>query len=214
VPYPTPDEFRALLRGESLETLVRTQIFGGVPYAFREDLGSLTTLNEHLAGQLELTHDQIAVVGSGRTGFCVTADGYGRAFSDDSDLDVIVVSASLFDSVWYTVTGWHYPRRYRLAGKDRRWDARRRDDLYWGWFRPDAIRYDGLSLPEALLPLRDLSARWFEAFQSLSQYDTFATRRIEGRLYRTWEHAFLYHLASLRKLRAALEPNGEPNGLQ
>jgi len=74
--------------------------------------------------------------------------------------------------------------------------------LYWGWFLPDKIGYEGLSLPDVLVPIRDLSTTWFNAFRSLAQYPELAAREVSGRLYRTWDLAFLYHLDGLEKLRA------------
>jgi hypothetical protein len=74
-------------------------------------------------------------------------------------------------------------------------------ELYWGWFVPDRIRYGGLSFPDDLIPLRDLSARWFNAFQSLGTLREFAGRSVSGRLYRTWRHALLYHVEGLRLLK-------------
>jgi hypothetical protein len=74
------------------------------------------------------------------------------------------------------------------------------EDVYWGWFRPDQIKYEGLLFPEVLKPMRDISTSWFDAFRSLSTYPEFATRNISGRLYRTWDHARLYHVEGLRQL--------------
>jgi hypothetical protein len=103
---------------------------------------------------------------------------------------------------------WNYPRRGGLSNPDTAWRRDRQRDLYWGWFRPDSIRYEGLTAPDALQPLRDLSAKWFNAFQSLSLYTPFADRQVSGRLYRSWKHALLYHGEGLRQLKAIVSETG------
>jgi len=62
----------------------------------------------------------------------------------------------MFDLYWHTMLIWNYPRRGtpQLAGRDRSWRRDRQRDLYWGWFRPDYIRYDGLSLPSVSEAIR------------------------------------------------------------
>jgi hypothetical protein len=100
-----------------------------------------------------------------------------------------------------TMLKWNYPRRNSMSTVDLHWRGERRAGLYWGWFSPDRFRYTGLSFPEDLIPLRDLSAKWFEAFRSLGRLPEFAGRSVSGRLYRTWRHALLYHEEGLRQLR-------------
>jgi hypothetical protein len=159
---------------------------------------------EHLSQGLGIDRSSARVVGSGRIGFSLNPANFPRPFGRASDLDVVVVNDDLFDRVWHTMLTWNYPRRYRLYGQERHWQKKRQDDLYWGWFRPEKIRYEGLTLPEKLKPLRDLSAQWFEAFQSLSTYPALAARVVKGRLYRTEQHAISYHIDGLRKLRDQL----------
>jgi hypothetical protein len=84
----------------------------------------------------------------------------------------------------------------------------RRKDLYWGWLVPDKIAFDGLSFPTILKPIRDISTAWFDAFQGLSQLDEFLGRTVSGRLYRTWDHALLYHVEGLRHLNQIVKAEG------
>lgn len=99
---------------------------------------------------------------------------------------------------------WHYRRRYRLPPSDRKWDAERRNDLYWGYLNPTGFRYQGVSRSQQLKPAKRVSVAWFNAFQSLGQLPAFAGRRVSGRLYRSRDHAISYHDHGLRKLRTAL----------
>jgi hypothetical protein len=168
----------------------------------------MALLKRHLCAALPLNEDNIGVVGSAKVGFSLSPDSFFRPFSEDSDIDVLIVDERLFDTIWSTILRWHYPRRLWLdAATDRNWAGDRRKDLYWGWFTPHRIRFNGLTLPEMLKPVRDLSTSWFNAFRSLSEYREFSHRDISGRLYRTWDHARLYHEHGLFLIRETL-PKG------
>jgi len=49
---------------------------------------------------------------------------------------------------------------------------------------------------------------WAEAFHKLSRIPALAPREATGRLYRTWLHAELYHVYSLRRLAEKLQTAG------
>lgn len=198
--YPSVNEFKNILLSVPLEAVVREYVFEGVPYVFREKPHVLKILHQHLCPTLKVPETNVVVVGSAKIGFSLSPHNFPRQFSDESDIDVIIVDESLFDEVWKTMLKCNYPRRYRLNGTDLNWTRRRMNDLYWGWFVPDKIRYDGLSFPSVLKPLRDISTNWFNAFRSLSRKTEFASRDVSGRLYRSWDHALLYHVEGLRQI--------------
>ena len=201
--YPTPSEFKDLLRTQPLESVVQNYLFEGIPYVFRRLPERQTKLAQHLGNELQTKPENVRIIGSAKIGFSLSPDSFTREFNERSDIDVLIVDAGLFDRFWHTILQWHYPRRgRRLAEIDFRWCSARKDDLYWGWFCPDEIRFEGLSFPQSLAPVRDFSTKWFAAFKSLSLYPEFAARDVSGRLYRSWEHALLYHTAGLSVLRA------------
>ncbi len=199
--HPTVDEFRKVLVSSPLHEVVKGYVFGGTPYVFRDRPETFGILRKHLREHLKVADENVTIVGSARIGFSLSPDTFPRQFSHRSDIDVLVVSETLFDDVWKTMLQWNYPHRYRLMGSDWNWSKQRRDDLYWGWFRPDRIRYDGLTLPGVLKPLRDISTVWFNTFRSLAQFSEFAAREVSGRLYRSWDHAYLYHADGLGQIR-------------
>lgn len=196
------EEFQVVLMNSPIEAVVEEYVFGGTPHVFRENPETLDVLFNHLSGALEISEQNMTIVGSAKIGFSLSPDAFPRQFSEQSDIDVLIVDESLFDKFWMAMLGWHYPRKgFDLGTWDNRWVKERRKDLYWGWFRPDKVRFKGLSLPNILKPLRDISTLWFDSFQSLSRYPQFANREVSGRLYRTWDHALLYHVHGLRRIR-------------
>jgi hypothetical protein len=207
--FPKVDEFERILLASPLEGIVENQILQGEPFAFRQDPEALNLLRRHLATELGIQPEQAIVVGSARVGFSLNPDNYPRPFAPDSDIDVAVIDEAIFDSAWHTLLAWNYPRRLSKLGRpDGDWAYQRRKDVFWGWFTPDEIRYDGISFPDALEPLRDLSARWFDAFRAFSQYvdhPEIARREVRGRLYRTSTHLFKYHWEGLRLIKRIVE---------
>jgi hypothetical protein len=213
--FPTVAEFEAALQTEPLDELAKTHILEGLPFVFRDAPDSLTRLQDHLVGALGVEASDIRIIGSARIGFSLDPTNFPRPFGPSSDLDIVIVNAELFDVVWHTMLRWHYPRRtQRLPDVDWRWSIARQRELYWGWFRPEAIRYRGLSRLPMLGPIQTLSTEWFNAFQSLSTHPDLAPYQASGRLYRSWEHVLMYHVDGLRQLRDIVNQAGGSRGVQ
>lgn len=198
-------EFKGILSARSDEALVREHVLGGQPHVFTDWPEGFDLMRSHLRARLGTSEDSIVVVGSAKLGFSLNPDRFGQRFSDQSDVDVVVVDARLFDELWHSLLRWDYPRRRTQLGmQSREWASDRRREFFSGWCEPAALRFEGLVFPEVLKPVRDLSTKWFNAFKSLSQHPQMASREFLGRLYRTWEHAVLYYADGVRQLRQAL----------
>ena len=165
----------------------------------------MDTLKAHISKSLDVRPNDVVVIGSARTGFSLAPDNFPRRFSKYSDIDVLIVNQNMFDIIWHTLLAWHYPRRFTLPEPDWNWLRGRRDEVYWGRMEPGQVQYTGISFPETLVPMRDLSAKWFNTFQSLSRFPELMSRRITGRLYRTWDHAMAYHVFSLNLIKKLIE---------
>jgi hypothetical protein len=199
-------EFKSLLLSGDVRDVVQHQIFEGPVHAFRQRPADLHVLRQHLVSHLHLAAEGIIVVGSAKTGFSLSPDNFPRPFGVESDIDVVVVSETLFDAYWTICLEYFYPRRAGMLPRaDHQWLRDRKHDVFWGRFVPHYMRYEGLSFPEVLRPLRDLSTAWFNAFRSLSTYEQFRGRDITGRLYRSWNHALAYHADGLRQIKQSLQ---------
>lgn len=204
MPYPTADEFADVLLNQPLEQVVNQYLLRGIPYVFKKTPDSFEILRTHLHHSLNIDAANVAVVGSARIGFSLSPHRFFRRFSEQSDIDVVVIDKGLFDRAWLTIVEWNYPRRHRLPRPEWDWAKDRMNDIYWGWFVPDKIGFNGLRFPRALRPLIEISSKWFDAFRSLSKYPEFVSRDVSGRLYRTRDHAVFYHVEGLRQIRDSL----------
>jgi len=197
MPYPTHQQFLALLRERKKhEDLVEEYLLTGVPFAFKDDQASHVLLLSEIAKQLAIGQDAINVIGSGRIGFSLDPEQFGKPFSEKSDLDVAIVSDTLFDEAWMDMLrlGKAY---HKLRNDTKAWLATHRQScIYWGFVRPE-------HLPGVVR----FSSKWFFTFKGLSRIRAFASRPISGRLYRTRDHLVFHQKYScneiLKELRKA-----------
>lgn len=191
--YPSRDEFSALLDSHDHTKIVEEFLIAGVPFAFRDSPSDYDTLRVALGSALHLTVDTMTVIGSGRIGFSLSPEKYGVPFSPKSDLDVVVVSANLFDIAWFDLL--RLGRKYFSLQKrvQERVDTHKENNIFWGFILPDR-------LPGAVA----LSPVWFRTFKGLARNPSLAGRDVNGRLYRTWDHVHVHQLHSLRKIQQAL----------
>jgi len=107
--YPESAFFREAvmqLSQHSRESLVRLWLTEGIPFAFRERPALYEAMRGWLGSFLRICPKEITLVGSGRIGFSLAPSQYGRMFSSESDLDLSVVSPSLFDNFSKSFTQW------------------------------------------------------------------------------------------------------------
>ena len=134
------------------------------------------------------------MVGSARIGFSLSPNKYGAPFNEFSDIDIVVVSSSLFDPSWIDLLESKYTKGSILTTRTKRGlkEHREAHHIYNGWM-----------YPEAVLQVLQIGERWLSTFNGLSRIEELASRTVTGRLYKTWQHARLYHRWSLQKVRVA-----------
>lgn len=199
-------DFAELLFRRPLEQVVHEEVFNAPAFVAQGDANAEQLLKDHLCSELPIQGQNISIVGSAKTGFSLSPDSFPRPFSPASDIDVLVVDDALFDEIWLSVLTWHYPRKgTHLQGLDRGWMLARRRGLYWGALRPDELEYRGVTFPSSLIPVRDIATKWFTAFKSVTSPSVFSGRETRGLLYRTWDHAILYHAEGLRRIKRRIE---------
>lgn len=210
------EEFKQLLVDKTPEEIVEDVVFTRAPYVFRDEPSSMGTLRQHVVDRLQPYSDSISesdccLVGSAQAGFSMAPDSFPNLFSLDSDIDVAIVNPELFDKIWLTILRWNYadPRRRRLVSPNSEWAQERREDIYWGWFRPDYMKWAGLWRLSQLTFLREIRTAWFNTFRELGLYSEFSGRDVHGRLYRSWEHALEYHVDGIKKIAKSLEKREE-----
>lgn len=194
--YPTKAQFENLLHTRSLDWVLENHVFSGLPFSFANQPTLYQQMIDAISKGLQVPRGDICIVGSAKIGFSLSPDTFGRPFTDQSDLDIVVVSASLFDSGWINILTNNRTRWSLLRDSTRHSLELHRENhyIYNGWIRPEAII-------EAL----DLGEAWLNTFNGLSRIPELSARNIGGRLYRTWNHARAYHKRGLSKIKRNLD---------
>ncbi len=184
--YP---EFLELIKTQPIKSIVRKHILDGIPYLYRNDYSQYFHLKEILSEKLGVHTQDLAIVGSARTGFSLNPYHIGRAFSDKSDVDIVVVSDKLFDMGWMDLLNlqdvW-----YALTKSEQEKVSDHMDKIYWGNI-----------MPGWLPPRAKIAKIWQESFGGMSKLTEFSRREINGRLFRSWWHAEMYYCKAIGKLK-------------
>jgi hypothetical protein len=200
----TAGEFRTLLEERTdFDLLPECLHADATPFVFETQPNSWEAFRNELVSGLAVDRNDIRVVGSGRLGFSLKPGRNFKLFSDDSDIDVVIVNAPLFDHLWLALLEAVYPRPpypSRLGG----WLKDRTNELYTGWLTPREIRLDIRIIGEKARPALQFKTLWFNSLKRASKYPPRRHEDVTGRLYRTWKHAELYHLNSIAALRKSL----------
>ena len=198
------EEFRDLLHERTddqlLDTCLRDEV---TPFVFESQASRWDSFREEVAAGLQVDRAGIRIVGSARLGFSLKPGLGLRHFLDTSDIDVVVVDAAAFDRLWVALLAAAYPRpphTERIGG----WLRRRTNEVYTGWLSPLDVRLDVKIFGAKARPVLDINARWFDTLKKAARHPPRRHEDITGRLYRSWEHAELYHLHSLAALRKSL----------
>ena len=193
--YPTKTEFEQILRTSSFDDIINDIIFAGLPYFCSGQPELHDQMIDRITNGLGVGAADVCVVGSASIGFSLAPQKFGTPFSERSDIDVVVVSADLFDQSWLDILAnrrlpW---ATLRPRTKDRLMAHRSESYIYNGWIYPDSIA-------EAL----GIGQNWLRTFNGLSRIPAISSRSINSRLYRTWEHAKVYHRRGLRLIRNSI----------
>ncbi len=136
----TEGDFQTYLATQPLDRFVQSD-FDGEVHFFRNSARHYDLLRDHLVPRLKIaSRTDLKVIGSAKLGFSLDPASFPRAFSQQSDIDVLVVDEELFDRFWFSVLEWHYRQPGKtLVNEAREWMRQRRYEVYWGSFDPAHI---------------------------------------------------------------------------
>lgn len=83
--------------------------------------------------------EAIFIAGSGNWGFSLNPKNEYRDFGAHSDIDLCIISPSLFDEVWLLIRAYHRKSFYLLGSKDQMYLRRNGENVYSGFVSPKWI---------------------------------------------------------------------------
>jgi hypothetical protein len=100
--HPTVDEFKILLEHVAPGVLAKRYLSSGLPFVFKDQPHKYLSFREAAGKICGVPPQQVAVMGSARFGFSTSPNKQGKeapkALDDNSDMDLVVISAKLFQA--------------------------------------------------------------------------------------------------------------------
>jgi hypothetical protein len=125
---------------------------------------------QRISSHFDVHHTSVFVVGSAKLGFSIAPEKRFRAFGEESDIDIAIVSTELYLRIWRQLAA--------LLNADPTFRWNRHNLLkarhLTGWLRPDALP------PSSALPLAD---QWFEFFRELTANQVLGPFKINAGVY-------------------------------
>ncbi len=164
------ESFKSELSKYSASQLVQKRLIFGNCYMLNNE--QYFFLRLLIAKQFKIHPNEVLVVGSAKLGFSIAPQKKFRPFGDKSDIDVVIVSESLFSSVWSSV--------YSIWRDKVIWEAEHdfKKYLFRGWIRPDKLP------PSTKF---SFAKDWWEFFREMTSSSEFGPYKISGALYKSWD---------------------------
>lgn len=168
------------------------------PFAFDTEDTQFAAFRRELSDSLEVHPAELFMVGSAQLGFSLHPDHLLRAFSAESDLDVVVVSPTIFDAAWRDLL----QRRgdpALLETEQKRLFKKTRENFFDGYLRPD-------HLPTGSQLLRS----WFPRLAGPFKSTVAQKHDVRAWLFRTWLHAESFYCNNIERVRPAVHKMTKP----
>lgn len=107
--YPTSQEIKDVFSSASEAErygIIRLWITEGIPYAFRDEPLIYEEIREFISKGVNVHSKEITLVGSGRIGYSLKKNVWGKAFTNSSDLDFTIISNELYSKLVIDFKKW------------------------------------------------------------------------------------------------------------
>lgn len=180
------------LQKQKVETFAMRRLFDVVPFIF-SDSPTCSDWKIKIAQLLRVDPCSVFLIGSGCTGISLNPNKGFKAFDNESDIDVAIISGYHFELAWRALRELG-AERYRLdAAAKASLNEHRDSNLYWGMIATDKI-----------LGLLPFGREWISAGIEIGKKPPMEGREIKFRLYRDSYSFVSYHLNNLRNLQSEL----------
>ena len=165
-------------------------IFDEVPHAF-VDRNQYVNWRITLADLLHVDPGEIVLVGSAALGFSLNPHKGFRPFTDDSDIDVAVISQRHFEEAWHYMRHMPSAKRGRMGAAARRaLDEHRERHIYFGVVATDRI-----------IQYLPFAQEWLTALSFMAGVEPTLEREINARIYRDFHALRSYQVLALRQAK-------------
>ena len=174
----------------------RRHLLHGTPHVFASREGAFFDFRRRIADKFSVGFHEVFVVGSAKLGFSPYKN---KLFDLESDIDVVIVSAQLFETFMGQIGAYQGElRRSRRSVSTRELVMYHRFLEYSaiGWIRPDKLPLS--------FSLSNLKEDWFNFFGSISNGKSeVGNYKVSAGIFRTYAHLETYLLEGLTEVYEA-----------
>lgn len=185
----------------ALNDFCRRKIIHGTPHIFKGREDDYYKFRKRISDKLSIHFHEVFIVGSAKLGFSPLK---GKDFDLDSDIDVAIVSNSLFEHFLDIIHTYQIDLRGSRRSTSEREINRYHKFLEYiamGWVRPDM-------LPASFL-IRELKDDWFSFFSSISNGKSeVGNYKVAAGVFKSYKHLETYTLSSYQGIQSALRVGG------
>lgn len=144
----------------------------------------------YIASKFNIHPNEVIITGSGKLGFSLAPDKLFKEFSENSDIDIAIISSNAFESFWNDLLDFNINIRSRNVKEEE--DYRKFQDYFFrGWIRPD------------LFPFRYPKKKdWFDFFNDLTNkiYE-YGEHKISAGIYKNFTTFELYNMKNIESIK-------------
>lgn len=201
--FYSKEEFEKDLLSKPLRDVTNKYLFDNYPFCFQDKPELLTQFRYVICDHFKIHTKNFCIVGSGKIGFSLSPNKYGSEFSEASDIDIVLISDELFQSLWLQLLAFQKTSSYKLSPIFKKKFNDLKNIFFYG-----IIRFDKLS--------NDFSFAkdWWEFFNNLSKDSQYGSRRIRAAIFKDWRYVSIYYEHSINKIKNKLEVDDESNSIK
>lgn len=195
------DFFFSTLKGVKEADLLdfcRKHALHGNPKVFAGAEDKYYEFRKRIAKEFSINFAEVLVTGSAKLGFSPFKE---KQFDLDSDIDVAIVSSTLFDHIMTFIHDYQLELRANRKTVSEKELARYHNFLEYGamgWIRPDL-------LPTSFR-VDELKTRWFKFFASLSNGKSeVGNYKVSAGVFKSYLHLEKYTLSGYQSLKRKIE---------
>lgn len=199
--YPPASNF--LIAGKKLdekgkEALVRGFMSEGIPAAFQRDPLYYENIRELVACSLKIHPKYITLIGSARLGYSTAPQKYGHLMNEKSDLDIAVISKSLFKNMTKVFYKWEKDFRILKVFSNNQEKKHWKENLYMLPKNIERGFLDVNKIPNKYTLPAKITELCSFVKNDIKKFDEVPTiAKVSIRIYKNWNAFFVQNVLNL-----------------
>ena len=188
------NELDSLDDNDAVLDFCRKYVLHGTPYVFRNNDDDFYEFRKRIAYNFSIPFHEVYITGSGKLGF---SPFKRKEFDYDSDIDVALISPTLFENIMKDIS--KYQMKFRKARavvreKELRMYHEFLEYVALGWIRPDKLPIS--------FQMQSIKNDWFEFFEKISYgRSEVGNYKVTAGVFKSYEHLEEYVVSGLNDIK-------------